>query len=106
QLGAAERSQARRWVRDGARRLSRASDARRGHGLHALPDHCRRALPRRTARDPRSIGRSAMTAPPADAPDETPSSTERLARRIVSSADLFKNARELVIIHGADEYRL
>src|SRR5437016_6887353 len=55
QLGAAERSQSRRWVRDGARRLSRASDARRGHGLHAVPDHCRRALPRRTARDRRTI---------------------------------------------------
>ena len=47
-----------------------------------------------------------MTAPAADAPDETPSSAERPARRIVSSADLFKNARELVIVHGVEEYRL
>jgi len=47
-----------------------------------------------------------MTAPAADAPDETPSSAERPARRVVASADLFKNARELVIVHGVEEYRL
>jgi hemin uptake protein HemP len=47
-----------------------------------------------------------MTAPAADARDETPRPAERPGRRVVSSADLFGNARELVIVHGAEEYRL
>ncbi|PYN39434.1 MAG: hemin uptake protein HemP [Candidatus Rokuibacteriota bacterium] len=28
------------------------------------------------------------------------------ARRVVRSADLFQTARELVIVHGEEEYRL
>jgi hemin uptake protein HemP len=47
-----------------------------------------------------------MTVPAADARDEAPHPAERPARRVVSSADLFMNARELVIVHGAEEYRL
>ncbi len=47
-----------------------------------------------------------MSGPTADARGETPRPAERPGRRVVSSADLFRNARELVIVHGAEEYRL
>ena len=47
-----------------------------------------------------------MTAAAAAAGDEAPRPAERPGRRVESSAELFRDARELVIVHGVEEYRL
>src|SRR5712691_11258601 len=47
-----------------------------------------------------------MTAPASDAREQPPRPAEHPRRRVVSSAELFRNARELVIVHGDEEYRL
>jgi len=47
-----------------------------------------------------------MTAPASGAREEPPRPAEHPRRRVVSSAELFRNACELVIVHGDEEYRL
>ena len=47
-----------------------------------------------------------MTARAADGRDARPGPSNSPGRRVVRSADLFQTARELIIVHGEEEYRL